>query len=156
MDEEWLLENFFTDDGFIRDFAHDVLLVRGSLARNAYRSRTIAKEMVAMPIPQGSVEELMRMLFKGEEGHWFYAGWIDQAVLHIGKIRSGDIEDFGIMITQMDLDQVDQSGDMVVAFIAEDGESIATIEVCPDDSTFEVHLRTDQQKKAREASRLRS
>jgi hypothetical protein len=60
------------------------------------------------------------------------------------------------MITQMDLDQVDQSGDMVVAFIAEDGESIATIEVCPDDSTFEVHLRTDQQKKAREASRLRS
>jgi hypothetical protein len=68
MDEEWLLENFFTDDGFIRDFAHDVLLVRGSLARNAYRSRTIAKEMVAMPIPQGSVEELMRMLFKGEDG----------------------------------------------------------------------------------------
>lgn len=59
------------------------------------------------------------------------------------------------MLAQIDLDQVDQSGDMLGGFVRPTG-SILTIEVCPDDYDFEIHLRTDREKEATDARQLMS
>jgi len=151
VDENWIREHLLSESGFRRTFAQEIQLFQGLLSQNAYRSRSIAREISAATTRRGSVEDLIRLLLRDAIGHWLYAGWHDQAVLHVGLVRRGDSELCRTMLAQIDHDQVDQSGDMLVAFIQEDSGSVLTIEVSPDDSIFTIRLRTDSEPEAKRA-----
>ena len=151
MDIHLMIQDLLSDFGFKRTFAHELQLFTGPLTPGAYDSRTIAREIAATATPQGTVEALVRSLVHGEPGYWLYAGWIDQAILHVGAVRPGEMEYFGTMLAQIDDDQVDQGGDMLVAFVRQDHDWVLTIEASPEDSVFEIRLRTDHESEATRA-----
>ena len=49
-----------------------------------------SREIEACETRFGSVYRIVSELLAGKRGLWFYAGWIDQAVLHVGKVEVGD------------------------------------------------------------------
>ena len=81
-------------------------------------------------------------LLRGKRGLWFYAGWIDQAVLHVGMVRNGGTELFSELILQIDDDQVDQGGDMFVCFYPVEEDWLFCVDVEPDRHGFSIKIRT--------------
>jgi hypothetical protein len=140
--EVWLGKTL-DDSGVTREYPHLVQLFSGALSEGAYLSRSIAKEIRAADTPAGTLVELIGQLVEGRRGHWFYAGWIDQAVLHVGAIRSGDASLVGPMLSEIDRDQVDQGGDMLIGFVPDGRSSFVTVEASPEVSRFCVRLRTE-------------
>lgn len=152
--DELNIEEILSDSGFKQTFAYELVLFRGPLSASAYGTRTIAREIAGTSTPLGSVEALVGALLRGEPGCWLYAGWIDQAVLHLGAVRPGDMGHFESMLAQIDDDQVDQSGDMLVAFVHRARDWVLSIEVSPDDSVFEIRLRTNTESEVKRARAL--
>ncbi len=148
MNGDWIRQNLLSDSGFKRRFAHEIQLFKGPLSQSAYESRNISTEIAATATSRGSVEDLMNLLLRDATGHWLYAGWIDQAVLHIGPVRRGGMNLFATMLAEIDRDQVDQSGDMLVAFIQQGRESVLTIEASPDHSLFTIRLLTESESRS--------
>lgn len=153
MDKHWVCTNLLDDAGLTRKFAHRVQMSAGQLPPDAYRSRTISEHISSSPTRLGRLEHLVQTLLHGATGDWLYAGWIDQAVLHVGMCLPGGTDLLTSMLRQFDDDQVDQGGDMLVGFLPSDRNSFLTIEVSPDDNRFTVVLYTDSEP---EAARVRS
>lgn len=126
-----------------REFTHQVQLSTNPLPPDAFLSGTISAHISSSPTPLGGIENLVQALLRESTGDWFYAGWIDQAVLHVGSCRTGGAELLSSMLRQIDDDPVDQSGDMLVGFVRQDRDWFLAIEASPDDSSFTVVLYTD-------------
>lgn len=139
----WIEQELLSDSGLRKQFAHELELCRGTFTAAAYLQGSLACEIESCETNYGSLSQLVAKLLATKCGLWFYAGWIDQAVLHIGKVVAGDMRLFATMLSQIDKDQVDQGGDMMVGFAPADEDWLFLIEICPQDEQFIVTLRSD-------------
>lgn len=143
LSEKWISSELLCDSGLRYEFAHTELVHEGALARTTQSDLSTVKDLDRSRTEWGSVSDLLGLVIKDLVGVWFYAGWIDQAVLHIGMIVDGGSERVPEILTQFDADEVDQSGDMMVGFLPTDRSFLLAIEVSPDDMAFSVSMRTD-------------
>ena len=124
-------------------YEHELELHVGSLPPGAYADRSIVPVIERSETGWGSIQQLLSRLSSGKRGLWFYGGWADQAALHVGKVVPGDERLFQTMLNQIDEDQVDQSGDMLVGFASSEKDWLFVVEVSPDNQRFVVRFRAN-------------
>jgi len=138
----WIQHELLPDwDRLGGPYEHDLELHVGCLSSLAYADRSVAPEIERSETSWGSVQQLFSRLSSGKRGLWFYAGWTDAAVLHVGKVSAGDEQLFATMLNQIDDDQVDQGGDMLVGFAPLEEDWLFVVEVSPDDQRFVVSFQ---------------
>lgn len=139
----WIEHELLCDSGLRREFGHQIELHVGSLSSGAYGGRSISREIEACETRYGPLSRMVSELLAAKRGLWFYAGWIDQAVLHVGKVEVGDARLFGSMLRQIDKDQVDQGGDMMIGFAPNEEDWLFVVEVSPQDDQFVIAVKTN-------------
>jgi len=108
----------------------------------AHRTKSIVSEIKAAPTEWGAITEVFSQLVPYDRGWWFYAGWVDQASLHVGRTLVGDVRLAPSMLRQFDLDQVGECGDMIVGFVPNDEDLMLAIEVSAERGRFTISLRS--------------
>ena len=143
IDRAWVSEKLLGDAGFRIEYLHTIEIHVGPLSRHAYRDRRIAMEVGQSVTQWGNTAELLARICSSVVGLWFYAGWVDQAVLHVGRVERGGPDLISTMLSQFDDDRVDQGGDMLVGFMPTEKDWLLAIQVSPDDDRFIVSAYTD-------------
>ncbi|MBN1908671.1 MAG: hypothetical protein JW818_02940 [Pirellulales bacterium] len=124
-------------------YEHELELHVGRIPPGAYDDRSIVPVIEQSKTRWGSLQQLFSRLFAGKRGLWFYGGWIDQAALHVGKVISGDERLLQTMLNQIDKDQVDQCGDMLVGFAPNEEDWLFVVEVSAERQQFVVRLKAN-------------
>ncbi len=139
----WIERELLSDGGLRKQFEHRLDLHVGMVSGDAYANRFISREIECCETRWGPVRQVVSDLLRWKRGLWFYAGWIDQAALHVGKVLTGDERLFESMLRQIDTDQVDQGGDMILGFAPDEDDWLFVVDVSPQDDRFIVRVRTD-------------
>ena len=143
LDHSLLSELVFDEHGLPRGFLHELRLARAQLSADAYLTGAMSARILAWSTAKGSLRDLTHELLGSQPGDWFYAGWHDQAALHVGAIRRGGVECLEGMVEQLDADRIQEGGDSMVGFLPADRSWLFSVDVSPEDGEFTVWMRTD-------------
>ena len=125
--------------GFRKEYRHSIILHRNPLSRESRNS----PEIQSCSTRWGNPHQLLELLARNRVGTWFYAGWIDQAALHVGTVCTGGTELFSELFGQIDDDRVDQIGDMLVGFNPLGDDWLFCIETENFVNGFSISVRTN-------------
>lgn len=142
----WIERELLSDSGVRFAFEHEIQLHASSISLQAYNDHCLADELANCNTKWGSLAEIISKLLAGGRGLWFYAGWVDQAVLQVGKVQTADGRYLPTMLQQFDKDQIEQGGDMLIGLAALQDDWIFFLEVSPQNSKFTACLRSNHEK----------
>ena len=142
----WIECELLGDGGLRIQFEHRLDLHTGVLSSEAYANRVVASEIQHCETQWGRLEQMVSELLSWKRGIWFYAGWVDQAALYVGKVLGGDNRLFASMLREIDTDQTDQGGDMMLGFVADDEDWLFVLDVSPQNGKFVVGVRSNSKK----------
>lgn len=141
-DDSWVYR-FFEVDGPHRKMACRRRLGAGVLPSSTHGQALhalLGEAKLASAAGTFSIAQAWQGLFESQQGLWFYAGWIDQAVLHVELVRKGGGECLGAMYGRMESHPIEEGGDMLVGFWFEAEAILLELALSQDKGTFSVDL----------------
>lgn len=151
---KWIESELLCDWGFREPFEHVFGIFTGRLSQTSYRDSNIVREILSSVTNWGAPSDIFTIVCGDHRGVWFYAGWHDQASLHVGTVVAADIRMLPQMSSQIEIDPIDECGDSMIGYASIERDWILTLDVSPERRVFTVSLRPNFEEDIDHAKKL--